>query len=180
MVDIFIIVLLGWALFSGWRHGFVKEIVSSVGMLVGLLVAATCYSTFSTFLAVDGSESNMITSIVAFLILWIVVPIGLGFVANVLTKALKGMKLGMPNSILGALVSGIKYLLLISCVLNAMEAVGIMNQEKASASKLYTPVTGTVRMLFPEDSVSVDNDSIRAEHSDTVWVDVSGKNKQAK
>ena len=43
MVDIFIIVVLVWALFSGWRAGLLKEVTSGIGVLVGLLVAATCY-----------------------------------------------------------------------------------------------------------------------------------------
>ena len=42
MIDIFIIVVLLWALFSGWRSGFVKEVTSLIGALVGLLIAATC------------------------------------------------------------------------------------------------------------------------------------------
>ena len=39
-IDIFIIVLTVWALVSGWRNGFLKELVSSLGFLAGLLVAA--------------------------------------------------------------------------------------------------------------------------------------------
>ena len=129
MIDLFILVLMIWAAFNGWRNGFIKEVVSSVGFLAGLLIAATCYSTFGEYLAVTGTESNMFTSVVAFFLLWIVVPIVLGLVANILTKALKGMQLGLPNSILGALVSLVKYVVLISCVLNVMQALHILNEE---------------------------------------------------
>ena len=66
MIDIFIIVVLLWALFSGWRSGFVKEVTSLIGALVGLLIAATCYSAFGEYLAVNGSETNMVTSVIAF------------------------------------------------------------------------------------------------------------------
>lgn len=111
MIDIFIIVVLLWALFSGWRSGFVKEVTSLIGALVGLLIAATCYSAFGEYLAVNGSETNMVTSVIAFFLLWIIVPIVLGFAANVLTKSLKGLHLGMPNSILGAVVSALKYII---------------------------------------------------------------------
>ncbi|MBQ1272605.1 MAG: SIS domain-containing protein, partial [Clostridia bacterium] len=47
-----------------------------------------CYEQFGEYLKVDGSEVNMFTSIVAFLLLWIVVPIVFGFLANLLTKAI--------------------------------------------------------------------------------------------
>lgn len=178
MLDIFIIVVLLWALFSGWRAGFIKEVASMVGALVGLLVAATCYSSFGEYLAVNGSETNMVTSVIAFFLLWIFVPIVLGYVANVLTKSLKGMKLGMPNSILGALVSALKYLIILSCVLNVMQSLHILNEEKAQESTLLSPVTGALRMCFDNDSTQVDqpttaNDSTNIdEKPDTVWVNM--------
>ena len=176
MVDIFIIVVLLWALFSGWRAGFLKEITSSLGILVGLLVAATCYSAFGEYLAVNGSETNMVTSIIAFLLLWIIVPIALGFVANVLTKSLKGLQLGMPNSILGAIVSLVKYVVVLSCVFNVMQSLGILNQEKANDSKLLSTVTGALQIFFDEPKEAAPTptnaDSIKESKPDTVWVNM--------
>ena len=180
MIDIFIIVLLLWALFSGWRAGFLKEVISTVGFLVGLFVAATCYSAFGEALAVNGTEVNIFTNIVAFFLLWIIVPIVLGFVANVLTKALKGMKLGMPNSMLGAAVSFVKFFVLLSCVLNVMGALHILNEERTGTSHLYRPVTEALQLFLPESvSDSGENDGAAADSAaaqpDTVWVDMKGK-----
>lgn len=171
MIDIFIIVLLLWAAFNGWRSGFFKEVISSLGFLVGLLVAATCYQTFGEYLAVNGTETNMMTNIIAFFLLWIIVPIALGLVANMLTKALKGMKLGLPNSILGAAVGVLKYIILISCVLNVMQRLNIMNEEKAESSHLYTPVTESLRYFFPKDSLKEAAKELLNEKPDTVWLE---------
>lgn len=170
MIDLFIIVLLLWAAFSGWRAGFVKEVISAVGFLVGLCVAATCYDSFGEYLAVDGSESNMFTSVLAFFILWIIVPIVLGFVANVFTRALEVLCLGMPNSMLGAVVGVIKYWVLMSCVLNAMEGLHIMNEGKKADSHLYAPVAGTMQFFFPEGPARVEPADSWA--ADTVWVNM--------
>lgn len=184
MVDIFIIVVLVWALFSGWRTGFVKEVVSTLGALVGLLVAASCYGAFGKYLAVDGTETNMVTSIIAFFLLWIIVPIALGFVANIITKSIREMKLGMPNSMLGAAVSAVKYFAILSCVLNVMQSLHILNQEKAADSKLLPAVTGALSACFGNEASagqeSVDSDG--ALKADTVWVDLSKKDslKQVK
>ena len=136
-LDIFIIAILLWAGFNGWKKGLLKELISMGGFLLGLLIAATCYSILGEYLTVNGSQVNMLTSIVAFLILWIIVPIALGFVATMLTKTLKGMQLGTPNSILGLLVSVLKYGLLLSCLLSAMNALGLLSQEKIAGSHLY-------------------------------------------
>lgn len=185
MVDIFIIVVLVWALFSGWRAGLLKEVTSGIGVLVGLLVAATCYSTFGKYLAVNGTETNMVTSIIAFLLLWIIVPIALGFVANVLTKSLKGMNLGMPNSMLGALVSLIKYVVVLSCVFNVMQGLGILNAEKAKDSKLLNPVTMALGMFFDNDkdceyAPNTTEEATDAAKPDTVWVNLDHKTDSAK
>lgn len=172
MIDLFIIVLLLWAAFSGWRAGLVKEVFSAGGFLVGLCVAATCYDSFGEYLAVDGSESNMFTGVLAFFILWIIVPIVLGFVANVLTRTLEVMCLGMPNSILGAVVGVIKYWVLMSCVLNVMEGLHIMNEGKKADSHLYAPVAGTMQFFFPEGPTRVEPADSRAAGNDTVWVNM--------
>lgn len=185
MVDIFIIVVLVWALFSGWRAGLLKEVTSGIGVLVGLLVAATCYSTFGKYLAVNGTETNMVTSIIAFLLLWIIVPIALGFVANVLTKSLKGMNLGMPNSMLGALVSLIKYVVVLSCVFNVMQGLGILNAEKSKDSKLLNPVTMALGTFFDNDkdceyAPNTTEEATDAAKPDTVWVNLNSKADSAK
>ena len=86
MLDIFILLVIAWSLFSGWRAGLVREISSTVGYLVGLFIAATCYASFGRYLSVSGSRSEMFTSLIAFALLWILVPIVLGFVANLLTR----------------------------------------------------------------------------------------------
>ena len=168
-IDIFIVILFLWALFSGWRNGLLKEAVSLGGFVVGLVVAALFYKTLGEYLTVDGSKVNIITSIVAFLILWIITPCALGFVANNLTRALRGLRLGMPNSILGAAVSFLKFLILISCVLNMMSALNIMNYERTRDSHLYTPVKGALTFLFHE-TANVAREKIEETVGDTTWI----------
>lgn len=169
-LDIFIIAILLWAGFNGWKKGLLKELISMGGFLLGLLIAATCYSTIGEYLTVNGSRVNMLTSIVAFLILWIIVPIALGFVATMLTKTLKGMQLGTPNSILGLLVSVLKYGLLLSCLLSAMNALGLLSQEKIAGSHLYKPTTSIVSSIF-EHGITQSDDK-QDQKADTTWVDM--------
>ena len=173
-IDFVILLLVIWALYKGWRQGFLKEIISMVGFVVGLFVAAGLYSSFGEHLYPHIGASPTVANILAFLVLWIVVPIVLGLVANLLTKALKGMKIGLPNSILGAAVSLIKYLILMSCVFNVMSFLGIVSQAKAEESFLYEPVKNSLGYAFKaygeshsqdgeaaEDSVYTENDSIQ-------------------
>lgn len=179
MLDIFIIVVVVWALYSGWRNGLVKEIASFGGYLFGLFIAATCYSTFGEYLAVNGTESNMLTSIVAFFILWIITPIALGLAANVFTKVLRSLHLGGLNSMAGAALSLVKFTVLLSCVLSVMSALHILNEERTESSVLYGPVKGvfskTIDWVMDTPSATPQNEYDNTVKGDTVWIDVPQK-----
>ena len=174
-IDLFIVVVLLWSAWTGWHNGFLKEIISSVGFFAGLLVAALCYSTLGKYLAVDGSESNMLTSVVAFFILWIMVPMLLGLGATLLTKALKGMKLGLPNSLLGAAVAVLKYGVLMCVVFSVMDALGIMDERRARSSRLYGALRGAMvdaaDCLGSDDSRRLAPERSAGQESDTVWIE---------
>ena len=116
------------------------------------------------------SAATYITNIVAFIILWIITPIVLGFVANTLTAALRGLQLGWPNSLLGAAVSFTKYLILLSCVFNVMSILGIVNQSKADASRLYVPVRNALSVMFSGMQQAANAYYEEATKDDTLWV----------
>ena len=55
-LDLFICALLLWAIFSGWRNGFIKEIFSTIGVILGLVLAAVLYYYFSDTIFPEGLE----------------------------------------------------------------------------------------------------------------------------
>lgn len=138
-IDIFLIVLLAWAIFSGWRNGLIKELFNTLGVLLGLLIACGLYYWLAQYLSIEGSQTNIVLNIIAFFIICFFIPIALGFVASGLTRLVKGVMLGLPNSILGAVVSLLKFLLIISFAFNIMENLNIMNEERTAESHLYEP-----------------------------------------
>ncbi len=170
-IDIFICVVLLWALYNGWRQGLLRELVSALGWLVGLLVAATCYSFLGEYLTVNGTEANQFTNILAFLILWIAVPIFLGFVATLVTKALKNNTIGIPNALMGAIVSAAKFILLLSCAFNVMNGLHILDSERKKGSMLYEPVCEILTVFFSEEQQEALPNS--NSNGDTIWIDMT-------
>lgn len=180
MLDIFILIVVAWSLISGWRNGLLKEVVSTIGFLVGFLVAAVAYRAAGDYLAVEGSRTNMITSLLAFFLLWVVTPIVLGQVANLLTKVVKSVQLGLINSALGALVSFLKFFILLGCVLTAMSALGILHEERLAESRLYAPIRANFSaFVYHAFGVGEDPAAPRpanvtdAAANDTTWIPVN-------
>lgn len=169
-IDLFICVLMVWAVYNGWRSGFIKEVFSSLGIVAGLILAAILYSTCGEdFLAVAGTETNMVLSVGMFFIIWIMLPLALGLIANILTRAVKGMQLGIPNSLLGTVFSVGKFALLISCVLNMMARLNILDESKMAESHLLEPAIS----ILPFIDHQVETHKADAKANDTVWVDLN-------
>lgn len=178
-LDIFIVVVMLYALWKGWTHGLLRELVSLLGFIGGLIIACLCYSSLGEYLAVSGTQVNIITSIIAFFLLWIIVPIALGTVATVITKALSHIGiLSLPNHLGGAVVSIAKFLLLMSFVLNVMQGLRILSPERQEGSHLLAPVTAITGLLTHSVVQAATTKTITdtIQENDTVWVDVSHKN----
>lgn len=184
-LDIFIIIVVVLAVFHGWNNGLLRELVSLGGFLLGFIVACLCYSQFGTYLQVQGTTLNVILNIVAFFIIWIIVPIVCGFVASVLTAGLRHIPLvGCSNKIGGLVISLAKYLLLMSFALNAMSSLNILNRSRTSDSYLYNPVssiTGIVKDVLVGEATStyagIDSEAGDTNLSDTIWIEVDKNNR---
>lgn len=170
-IDLFVLLVLLWAFFLGWRSGFIKQLASLGGFVVGLIVAGALYSALGEYLAPHLGTGLGVAKFLAFVLLWIVVPIALGSVATLLTRALKGA-IGLPNRVLGGLLGVLKYVLLLSCLFNIMGFLGLISEQKQAQSLTYRPVKGTVSTLFNAmRERKATRDSIDAAHSaDTVFI----------
>ena len=129
-IDIFLLILFVWAVVNGWLNGFIKEALNTLGIITGLAIAAIIYATLGKHLALEGySQLHDGLSIIAFLLACVIVPLALGFVANILTIAVNNPLTGMPNHILGSCFSVAKFLLLISFAFNMMSGIEIISKE---------------------------------------------------
>ena len=81
------------------------------------------------------------------------------------------MQLGVLNSILGALVGVVKFIVLISCLLNMMVSLHILNDERTQDSELFKPVYGLLEKAFNNAVNSLTKP--QTSTSDTLWVDFS-------
>ena len=177
-VDIIIVIILLWGAWRGWRSGLIKEIFSACGFVVGLVLAAMFYGVVGEHFAPalgSGSKASFAARVLAFILIWVVVPIIFGFVANALTKGIKALHAGPLNSLLGMVVGAAKYFLLISVVFSAMAYVGILSEEKKQESLLYPYITVVGQAIYEHRNIAIDSGKL---DDDTVYV--SNPNHKAK
>ncbi|MBQ0049076.1 MAG: CvpA family protein [Bacteroidales bacterium] len=129
MLDIIIVALLAVGFFSGWKDGLVKSLCSFAGFFLGLLVAYTFYIMLGEKIAPHLGQNAQAAPIVAFLLLWIAVPIALNFAGSVLTKCLNALCMGSLNTLGGAAIGVVKYFLGATLVLYVLVMMNIVSSE---------------------------------------------------
>lgn len=134
MLDVIVLAVLAVGLWQGVSDGFVKSLCSFAGFLVGLLVAYTFYLMVGEKIAPHLGKNVQAAPIVAFIILWLAVPIAMNFAGIVLTKFLDFICLGGLNKIGGAGFGVVKYFLGATLVLYALVMMNMVPMETVDNS----------------------------------------------
>src|SRR5574344_3137847 len=143
VLDAFIIILIVLGIWKGWRSGFFIFVASLIGFIFGFIIAGALYSSLGSYLAPHLGSSPTMANVFAFILLWVAVPIVLGIIATTLSKAMKGVHLGGLNSLGGACIAFLQYAILISCLVNIMSFIHVIDDQKQQdESLLYVPAKG--------------------------------------
>ena len=152
-LDLIIAGIIGIGAVSGFIKGGLKQFAGIVGLIVGLLLARAMYVALGQRLAVELNTSVTIAQVIAFLMIWIIVPLILSLVASALTKMIEVIHLGIINRLLGALLGGAKYALLLSLLIGFIEYIDdkntLVDKKIKEASELYYPVEGLLDWCIP-------------------------------
>ena len=147
-LDILILAVAVAGFVKGLVCGFLRQVVSIVGFLVGLWVAFMLCSALGDWIAPHIGSDVPVGRALAFILLWIGVPVGLSLSAYVLTKAVEAVKLGWLNRLGGALLGGLKYMVFLSCALNVASRIHLVPGSTGEQSRLYHPVRAMSDKLF--------------------------------
>ena len=152
-IDIIILVVIGVGVIQGLMKGFVKQLASIVGLIAGLLVARALFASVAEKLAPVLGTSTVIAQILAFVLIWVAVPLGFVLVASFLTKALDAVRLGWLNRWLGSGLGALKYMILIGLAIHVLEYIDpkdeMIDATKKQESVLYYSIRDLSGIFFP-------------------------------
>lgn len=147
-LDVLILAVLLLGFVKGAVGGLFRQVVSLVGFFAGLLVAFMLYSALGEWLAPLVGGDVTVGRALAFVLIWLGVPVALSLLAFVLTKAAETVHLGGLNRLGGALLGGLKYLLFLSCALNVASRLQWVPEPMAEQSRLYGRVHALAGIAF--------------------------------
>ena len=152
MLDVIVIICLGYGLIRGLIKGFIVEVSGVIAIFFGVLGAFKFTSLFTQFVFKYVDLDPKIVQGICFLILFIGIVYGISLLAKMITKTLQIIALGLLNRIMGGLFGLIKWFVIISSlvlVFNQIESViSFIPQAYIAESIAYTYFVDLGILLF--------------------------------
>ena len=141
-LDIGILLFASIFFIRGIVRGFVYELVTIVGLLLGYIISITYLSLFSGYLlSVFPSFSITVVNIISFFVLFVGTNLLLRLVAKIISKTLKIAMLGWLNRLLGGLLGVLKSIIIMSILVFVIDMIPfssyLLEQFEIRNSELY-------------------------------------------
>ena len=144
-LDIIILVVLGLGVLLGLLKGALKQLAGLLGLVVGLLAAKALYATVAEEVFSRVTDNMTVAQVLAFLAIWVVVPLLFWAVACLLTKAMDAFCRGVLGGVVHALLASI-----LICVLEAVDTHGdLISRSRKQQSILYYRMKPLAGLFFP-------------------------------
>lgn len=152
-IDIVIIILLVFGLARGFINGFIKELASLLALILGIW-GAIKFSSFTAERLYDFFDmTGQYVGIIAFLITFVLIVIGVHFVGLVVDKFIEKISLGFLNSLLGLIFGVFKSALILSVIFTVLNAIDakhkFLPRKQIEDSRLYSPIADIAPAIFP-------------------------------
>lgn len=148
-VDLVVYLVLVLAVFEGWRRGVVLQICSLAGLFAGIWLAARYGCMIGLWLRMD----DTVAAAGGFAVVLIATLLAVAVAGRLLRKFFRFVGFGIPDIVLGIVVSVLKYLLLLSVLFAALgnlnEDYRLVSREIIEGSRWYGPVREVSDHIFP-------------------------------
>jgi membrane protein required for colicin V production len=152
-LDIFFLILIVWAAYIGFTKGFILQVASLAALILGIYGAIKTSGYLSNYLSQKTNTYGEYLPIISFAITFIIIVIIIHFLARMLEKIVEIIALGLINRIFGAVLSIIKYSLIISVILvilnNFDRKASFLPKKQIQKSFFYTRLFVLAPFIYP-------------------------------
>jgi membrane protein required for colicin V production len=153
LLDIFILFPIGYGFWRGFKKGFIIELFTFLALFIGLYAGIHLSDGVAGFLQNQFSMTSEYVPTIAFTITFLLIGAMVYFAGIAIEKAVKVVRLSLPNRLLGALFGGVKMLLFTGTAIILMQSYDeksdIISEESKEGSLLFLPVETTAATLMP-------------------------------
>jgi membrane protein required for colicin V production len=153
-IDVLITIIILWALIKGFRKGFIIELASLLALALGLFGAIKFADFTAAYLSENINLPEDYTPLIAFALTFVVIVIGVHFLARLIQGFVKMIALNIFNRIAGAIFSVCKVLLILSFILFFVESIDqstqLIPRKTKQKSLFYYPLSAFAFDTMPK------------------------------
>lgn len=150
VIDVLVIVFLLLAIFRGLRHGFIIAIVSTLAWIIGIAAAIKLSALVAGYGKTHMHLPPRWLPVLAFLLVFLVVVIGLHAIARLIEKAVDLAMMGWLNALMGVLLYAFLYITSLSVLLFYAVQIHLVSAHTLSASVTYPYIKSWGRVTIDE------------------------------
>lgn len=147
--DLIVYIALAWAVFNGWRRGFLLQLLSLVAVVAALYLGVRFGAELGAMLNMEGTTAQ----IGGFIVIFFVALIAIAILGRLLRGIFKFAGLGLVDTLLGIIFSIAKVGLIVSVLFSWFAMLNhdyeLASQQTIDSSKWFEPVAGAVDKLTP-------------------------------
>lgn len=152
-LDFLIIVPIAYGLIRGLFRGFFKELSATVGVVLALIAVRLFAGLLTGFMANTFNVSPIVGKGFACIVIFLVAMAGVKLAMNSARSLFRAAHMGTLEKAGGALLGGLKFLLVVSLLLNVFTQInGVFKPERNeqwAESRFYEPAKKFVPSLLP-------------------------------
>lgn len=152
-LDIIFVVLFAWSAYKGFTKGFILQLATLAGLLLGIYGALKFSDYTAGFLSPKLDVNEQTLSIISFALTFIIILLAVILIGKLIEKFNEAIELGLVNKLLGVLLSMVKMGFIISVLLvlvnKADNKYNFIPNNTKEKSLLYKPLSNFAPMLFP-------------------------------
>ena len=165
-MDILLLILLAVGFVNGLFSGAVKQLISLAAFVLGFVIACLYYQQVAEVLSRFLSMTT-ICNVVAFILLWSIVPIVASLIANMLTSVVNWLPvLGFLNRLLGGVLCLAKYALILGAFIWFFSSAKLLKEETMQESKLCKPLKAVPEYIYK----TFKNHTTKECQENTAWL----------
>ena len=154
ILDIVLGIPLALAMIKGFKNGFIYEIASLAGLILGVYIATNFSGLTSDFLADMFNWHGRTLWFLSLLITFVLVVIGIRFLGKVMEKVVESLAMGPFNHLFGGVISAIKVAFVLSLIIYLINLVdsnhSLISEKHRDKSFLWQPVTEVAPFIMPQ------------------------------
>jgi membrane protein required for colicin V production len=146
--DLVTIAVIIWMVLKGMREGFISQLLSLVGIILGIIISVSSGKNLRSALGLN----QQFAAIVGFLIIFIVTIVVTSLLTRILSRSISFAGLDWLNNVLGVVFSVLKGLVILSMIYAGIYAINerakLVEPKKFEQSASFNVVRKVANPLF--------------------------------